>query len=405
MSEPESIVIAGAGLAGAKAAETLRSEGFGGRITLLGAELLRPYERPPLSKGLLLGTTAPDEPFVHAENWYADNDVDLRLGAVVTGIDRAARVVRTASGEDVGYDRLLLATGAMPRRPDRAETFTHTFRTRADSDHFHAAIEKNARLVIVGAGWIGMEVAAAARQRGAQVTVVTPDRLPLRKVLGDTVAQVFADLHRAHGVEFRFGAHATEILPDRVVLDDGTTLPADAVLVAIGAVPNDELAAEAGLATGDGVHVNALHTTSDPMIFAAGDVAAVDHPLLGARVRVEHWANALDSGPAAARAMLGRGTPWDRLPFFFTDQFDLGMEYAGWVPPGVETRVVVRGDLTAREAIVFWLAGDRVAAGMNLNVWDVQDQIQDLIRAGLAGRKVDLDRLSDESVPLTDLTR
>ncbi|MDR7275064.1 NAD(P)/FAD-dependent oxidoreductase [Catenuloplanes atrovinosus] len=403
MSEPESIVIAGAGLAGAKAAETLRTEGFGGRVTLLGSELLRPYERPPLSKGLLLGTAAPDEPFVHEAGWYAEHGVDLRLGAVVTGIDRAARVVRTASGEDVGYDRLLLATGAMPRRLDGSGTFAHTLRTWTDADHFAAVLKEKARLVIVGAGWIGMEVAAAARQRGAQVTVVTPDRLPLRAVLGDTVAEVFAELHRAHGVEFRFGAHTTEIRPDGVTLDDGTTLQADAVLVAIGAVPNAELAAEAGLATGDGVHVDALHTTSDPAIFAAGDLAAVDHPLLGARIRVEHWANALDSGPAAARAMLGRGTPWDKLPFFFTDQYDLGMEYAGWVPPGTQPRVVVRGDLAGREAIVFWLAGDRVAAGMNLNVWDVQDQIQDLIRAGLAGRKVDLDRLADESVPLPDL--
>jgi 3-phenylpropionate/trans-cinnamate dioxygenase ferredoxin reductase component len=396
MSTPESIVIAGAGLAGAKAAETLREEGFGGRITLLGSELIRPYERPPLSKGRLLGTG--EEPFVHPEGWYAEHDVDLRLGAVVTGVDRAGHLVRVASGEDVAYDRLLLATGATPRR---IGTLTDsTLRTWSDSDRFDAAIGKGTRLVIVGAGWIGLEVAAAARQRGAHVTVVTPDPLPLRRILGDTVAEVFADLHRAQGVEFRFGAQVSEVNADSVLLDDETVLPADAVLVAIGATPNIDLAVEAGLATGDGVHVDALHTTSDPDIFAAGDIAAVDHPLLGARVRVEHWANALDSGPAAARAMLGRGTPWDKLPYFFTDQYDLGMEYAGWVPPGADAHLVVRGDLAKREAIVFWVVGDRVAAGMNLNVWDVQDQIQAVVRAG---RGIDLGRLADESVPLTDL--
>ncbi|WP_033337618.1 NAD(P)/FAD-dependent oxidoreductase [Catenuloplanes japonicus] len=399
MTPPESIVIAGGGLAGAKAAETLREEGFGGRITLLGAELIRPYERPPLSKGRLLGTG--EEPFVHDESWYAEHDVDLRLGAVVTGMDRKNHVVRTASGEDVAYDRLLLATGATPRRIGTPAD--STLRTWPDSDRFAAAIDKGTRLVIVGAGWIGLEVASAARQRGAHVTVVTPDSLPLRKVLGDTVAEVFADLHRAHGVEFRFGTHVREVLPDGVIVADDTRIDADAVLVAIGATPSIDLAVEAGLATGDGVHVDALHTTSDPDIFAAGDIAAVEHPLLKARVRVEHWGNALDSGPAAARAMLGRGTPWEKLPYFFTDQFDLGMEYAGWVPPGAEARVVVRGDLAAREGIVFWLVGDRVAAGMNLNVWDVQEQIQALVRAGLTGGKVDLDRLTDPSVPLEDL--
>ncbi|HEX5201338.1 MAG TPA: FAD-dependent oxidoreductase [Actinoplanes sp.] len=322
----------------------------------------------------------------------------------MTQLDSAAHLVRTAQGTEIGYHKLLLATGAAPRSlPIPGAENALMLRTFADSNRIAETVRGGTRLVIVGAGWIGLEIAAAARERGASVTVLETAALPLQRVLGDRLAQVFADLHRAHGVEFRFGAQIEDLRDNRVVLADGATLDADAVLIAVGVRPNTGLAEQAGLEVGDGVLVDRHLRTSDPDIFAAGDVAAVDHPLLHARVRVEHWANALNAGPVAARAMLGQDVQWDALPYFFTDQYDLGMEYAGWVPPGADAEVVIRGDLSGREFIVFWTIGGRVAAGMNVNVWDVTDAVQDLIRAGLAGARVDPARLADPDVPLEDL--
>lgn len=403
-------VIVGAGLAGAKAAETLRAEGFDGRIVLVGQERQRPYERPPLSKDLLLGTAGPGVPFVHEDGWYAGHDVDLRLGTRVTHLDRGRRIVRTDRGEEIGYERLLLATGSRPRSlslPGAGLGNVHRLRTLDDAERLSAILNEGTRLTVVGSGWIGLEIAAAARARGAEVTVVTPDSVPLQRVLGDEVGAVFDTLHRRNGVVFRYRTHVTELRGDgdvaRVLLDDGTLLDTDHVLIAVGAEPNVELAAQAGLAVGHGVLADAYHRTSDPDVFAAGDIANVDHPVLKHRIRVEHWANALHSGPAAARAMLDRGTPWEHLPYFFTDQYELGMEYAGWIPPGASVRVVVRGDLDALDAIVFWTADGRVLAGMNVNVWDVTGQIQDLIRAGLTGARVDPSRLADPAIALPEL--
>ena len=410
MPESRTFVIVGASLAGAKAAETLRAEGFAGRVVLIGTETRRPYERPPLSKGLLLGTADRDSPYVHDAQWYPDHDIDLRLGTTVTAVDRAAKQVRTADGEQIGYDKLLLTTGSSPRRPPIPGAGLGNvlyLRTFDDSDRLAAVLADGVRLTVIGSGWIGLEIAAAARSRGAAVTVVTPDSVPLQHVLGEQVAAIFADLHTAHGVEFRYGTHVTELRGDgdvaQVALDDGTVLDTDYVLIAIGAAPNDGLAADAGLDVANGVLVDGRHRTSDPDIFAAGDLANVDHPLLHARVHVEHWENALASGPAAARAMLGAEAPWDHLPYFFTDQYDLGMEYAGWLPPGAEPEVVVRGDLEGRECIVFWIVDGRVAAGMNVNIWDVTDPIQRLIRAGLKGVTVDLKQLADPEIPLISL--
>ena len=410
MPESRTFVIVGASLAGAKAAETLRAEGFAGRVVLIGTETRRPYERPPLSKGLLLGTADRDSPYVHDAQWYPDHDIDLRLGTTVTAVDRAAKQVRTADGEQIGYDKLLLTTGSSPRRPPIPGAGLGNvlyLRTFDDSDRLAAVLADGVRLTVIGSGWIGLEIAAAARSRGAAVTVVTPDSVPLQHVLGEQVAAIFADLHTAHGVEFRYVTHVTELRGDgdvaQVVLDDGAVLDTDYVLIAIGAAPNDGLAADAGLDVANGVLVDGRHRTSDPDIFAAGDLANVDHPLLHARVRVEHWENALASGPAAARAMLGAEAPWDHLPYFFTDQYDLGMEYAGWLPPGAEPEVVVRGDLEGRECIVFWIVDGRVAAGMNVNIWDVTDPIQRLIRAGLKGVTVDLKQLADPEIPLISL--
>jgi NADPH-dependent 2,4-dienoyl-CoA reductase/sulfur reductase-like enzyme len=416
MADNRTFVIVGAGLAGAKAAQTLREEGFAGRVVIVGDEAERPYERPPLSKGLLLGSATRDSVYVHEADWYDKHDVELRSGVRADAIDRDAKQVVLAGGERIGYDRLLLATGSRPRRlplPGADLDGVHVLRALAHSDRLDATLTEGTRLVVIGAGWIGLEIAAAARARGVTVAVVEMAHLPLQRVLGDRIAEVFAGLHREHGVGFHFDAGVSELRGggrvEEVALADGTVLPADAVLVAVGAQPNIELAERAGLDVGDGVLVDARLASSDPDIFAAGDVAGAEHPLFRSRIRVEHWANALNMGPAAARGMLGQDAPYDKLPYFYTDQYDLGMEYSGFVesPGSPDVDVVVRGDLgtdgAAPEFVAFWVTGGRVLAGMNVNVWDVTDDIQDLVRAGCAGRTVDPARLADPDVPLGEL--
>ncbi|MFD7228209.1 NAD(P)/FAD-dependent oxidoreductase [Streptomyces sp. NPDC059881] len=407
-------VIVGGGLAGAKAAETLRAEGFTGRVILIGDERDHPYERPPLSKGYLCGKEERDVVFVHEPAWYAQNDIELHLGQPVTSIDREGGSVRLGDGAVIHYDKLLLATGSEPRRLDIPGTDlagVHHLRRLAHADRMRQVLatlgRDNGHLVIAGAGWIGLEVAAAARGYGAEVTVIEPEPTPLHQAIGPELGQFFADLHRDRGVRFRFGTRLTEIIgQDGMVLaartDDGDEHPAHSVLAAIGAAPRTGLAEAAGLALvdrahGGGVAVDASLRTSDPEIYAAGDIAAVHHPLLDIRLRVEHWANALNGGPAAARAMLGRDVSYDRVPYFFSDQYDLGMEYSGWAPPGSYDQVVLRGDAGKREFIAFWLKDRRVLAGMNVNVWDVTDDIQGLIRSGTP---VDTDALADPATAL-----
>ncbi|MBJ6616722.1 FAD-dependent oxidoreductase [Streptomyces griseoincarnatus] len=414
----QTFVIVGGGLAGAKAAETLRAEGFTGRVILICDERDHPYERPPLSKGYLLGSAERDSVFVHEPAWYARHDVELHLGATVAAIDRAARTVRFGEdGTTVRYDKLLLATGAEPRRLDIPGTDlvgVHHLRRLAHSERLKGVLTSlgrdNGHLVIAGAGWIGLEIAAAARHYGAEVTVVHRGPAPLHSVLGPELGQLFAELHREHGVRFHFGASLTEITgQDGMVLaartDDGEEHPAHAVLAAIGAAPRTALAEAAGLeladpASGGGVLVDERLRTSDPDVYAAGDVASFPHALFSTRLRVEHWANALNGGPAAARAMLGRDEIYDRVPYFFTDQYDLGMEYSGWAPPGSYDQVVIRGDAGKREFIAFWVREGRVLAGMNVNVWDVTDPIQALIRSREA---VDTEALADPHVRLESL--
>ncbi|PZT74965.1 MULTISPECIES: NAD(P)/FAD-dependent oxidoreductase [unclassified Streptomyces] len=410
-------VIVGGGLAGAKAAQTLRSEGFSGRVILIGDERDHPYERPPLSKGYLSGKEDRDSVFVHETGWYAAADIELHLGQPVTSLDREARTVETGDGTVIHYDKLLLATGSEPRRlnvPGTDLAGVHHLRRLAHADrlrHVLSALGRdNGHLVIAGAGWIGLEVAAAARGYGAEVTVVEPEATPLLRVLGPELGQIFTELHSDHGVRFHFGARLTEIVgQDGMVLavrtDDGEEHPAHDVLAAIGAAPRTALAESAGLdiaprEEGGGIAVDASLRTSDPHIYAAGDVASAAHPLLGTRLRVEHWANALNGGPAAARAMLGQDVAYDRVPYFFSDQYDLGLEYSGWAPPGSYDQVVIRGDAGKRTFIAFWLKDRTVLAGMNVNVWDVTEPIQKLIRAG---RPVDPDALADPSVPLESL--
>src|SRR6266700_1232800 len=390
MSTDTTHVIVGASLAGAKAAEALRAEGFDGRIVLIGEESERPYERPPLSKDYLLGKAERETLYVHPQDWYTEHDVDLRLGVAVTSIDRAAHEVSLADGSKTGYSRLLLATGSSPRRlpvPGADLDGVLYLRTADDSDRIKAAYQNASRVAVIGAGWIGLETTAAARAAGAEVTVLEMAELPLLRVLGREVAAVFAGLHGEHGVDLRFGAQVAEITGSDgratgVRLADGTRVDADAVIVGIGITPNTELASAAGLTVENGVLTDAQLRTSDPDIFAAGDVANAFHPLLGRHLRVEHWANARHQPVAAAKAMLGQDVSYDRVPYFYTDQYDLGMEYAGYVEPGGYDEVVFRGDVPGREFIAFWLAGDgRVLAGMNVNIWDVNEAIAALVRA------------------------
>ncbi len=401
-----SYVIAGASLAGAKAAETLRDEGFDGDIVLIGAEPERPYERPPLSKGYLLGSDSRESVYVHPAEWYDEHNVRLIEGITVTEIDPGARIIATtgpAGQLDTSYDKLLLATGASPRRldfpgSDREEVLY--LRTIGDSDRLRSAFQRGTRVVVAGAGWIGLETAAAARTAECAVTVLEPQPGALHEQVGPELGAVFADLHRAHGVEFRFGETAVEFRPGMVITSGGAQIPADVLVVGIGAAPNDDLAARAGLETGNGVLTDETLRTSDPNIFAAGDVANSFNPLLGRRVRVEHWANALNGGPAAARSMLGQAVRYDQVPYFYSDQYDLGMECAGLPSPGSYDQILYRGDPGTREFIAFWLSGGAVIAGMNVNVWDVNDDIQALIRAA---RPVDPARLTNPDIPLPDL--
>ncbi len=400
-------VIAGASLAGAKAAETLRDEGFDGEIVLLGSEPERPYERPPLSKGYLLGKDSRDSIYVHAAEWYAEHHVDLREGVTVTAIDRGTATVATSgpTGDgEVSYDKLLLATGASPRRltfpgSDREEVLY--LRTVGDSDRLRSVFQRGPRVVVAGAGWIGLETTAAARLADCPVTVLEPQPGALHDQLGPELGAVFAGLHQAHGVQFRFRERAVEFRPGLVITSGGAQIPADILVVGIGAAPNDDLAARAGLEVANGVLTDAALRTSDENIFAAGDVANSFNPLLGRRVRVEHWANALNGGPAAARSMLGQPVSYDRVPYFFSDQYDLGMECAGLPSPGTYDQVLYRGDpRTTLEFIAFWLSGGTVIAGMNVNVWDVNDDIQSLIRSA---RPADPTRLTNPDIPLADV--
>jgi 3-phenylpropionate/trans-cinnamate dioxygenase ferredoxin reductase subunit len=405
MSADRTFVVVGGGLAGAKAVEQLRELGFEGRLVLFAGEAHLPYERPPLSKEYLKTGEKLDEAFVHDQQWYADHDVDVRTGTRVASIDRAAKAVVTEAGDRVGYDRLLLATGSSPRTltiPGSTLDGVLSLRTIEDSDAIRDALQPGRRVVLIGGGWIGLEVAAAARERGAHVTVLESLALPLVRVLGPTIAQVFAELHREHEVDLRTEVSVEAIEGDGAVtgvrLASGEVVPADTVIVGIGAAPNVELAQDAGLDVDNGITCDAVGRTSDWDIFAVGDVANVEHPFLGRRVRVEHWANALNQPQVVAPAMLDEDGPDPELPYFYTDQYDLGMEYTGLADPSDD--VVVRGELSSREFIAFWTRDGRVIAGMNVNVWDVTDPIKALIRSRSA---IDPTRLADPSVPLETL--
>lgn len=398
-------VIVGAGLAGAKAAETLRTKGFDGRVVLLGAEERRPYERPELSKHYLVGEKPAQELYVHPAGYYAEHRIELRTGTAAVGLDVGSRQVRLADGELLAYDVLLLTTGAQPRRlpvPGADLPGVVTLRTFEDSDDLRDRIRSAGHVVVIGAGWIGCEVTAAARTLGASVSMIAPEQLPLVRVLGPELGAIYRDVHADHGVDLRLGTGVAEIVgagrAEGVRTQAGDVVEGDLVVAGVGVSPRVELARDAGLDLDDGVVVDELLRSSEPTVFAAGDVAKAWHPVLQTRIRVEHWANALNQGPVAAANMLGEQTPYDRQPYFYSDQYDVGMEYRGYA--GTWDRVVLRGDAEAREFLAFWLADGRVVAGMNVNVWDAGEAIEALVASDAV---VDPVRLADPEVPLSDL--
>ncbi|MGU3645227.1 NAD(P)/FAD-dependent oxidoreductase [Microbacterium sp. C23T] len=401
------MLIIGGGLAGGTAAEALRDEGFDGDITVVAAEAHPPYQRPPLSKGYLAGGEGLDAVILHATEWYEERGIRLITGVAVTSLEPAAHAVELEDGERLTYDAVLLATGATPRMiplPGHDLPGVTTLRRLDDSDELRAQLgEGGRRLVVIGAGWIGMEVAATARGFGNEVAILERDAVPLAMALGAEMGEVFRALHLEHGVDLRTSVGVDRIVGDGraegVVVDD-ETLPADLVLVGVGASPNTALAEEAGLDILNGVLTDEALRTSAPDVFAAGDIANAFHPVLQRHLRSEHWANALNAGKVVARSMLGKPASFDDIPYFYTDQYDLGMELSGYAPLMTDAEVVVRGDLDAREFIAFWTDDGRIVAGMNVNVWDVNDKVQDLIRSGA---RIDPDRLRDPDVPLEDL--
>jgi 3-phenylpropionate/trans-cinnamate dioxygenase ferredoxin reductase subunit len=405
MPTNQTFVIVGASLAGAKAAETLRDEGFGGRVVLIGEEDARPYERPPLSKGYLCGEKGFDAVAVHSADFYDAHDIDLRTSTSVTALEVGSSEVTLDSGERLGYDRLLLATGATPRRlsiPGAELAGVHYLRSLVDADELRQAITAESRVVVIGAGWIGAEAAASARRLGAEVAMVELASVPLERVLGPLVGAIYRDLHIEHGVQLHLGVGVDSLRGtgsvEEVCLSDGSLLPADVVVVGIGVIPRVELAQAAGLELDNGIVVDEHLAASAPGVFAAGDVANAFHPRYGTRVRLEHWSAALNQGPVAAKNMLGDPTAYDRLPYFFSDQYDLGMEYRGWAP--IWDQVVFRGDPATREFIAFWIRDGRVRAAMNANIWDAGEPIEALLLSGLP---IDLVRLADPDESLAAL--
>ena len=408
MNTKPSLIIVGGGLAGAIAAQTLREEGFDGRITLLGQEANAPYERPPLSKDYLQGKAERDSIFVHPEQWYAEQAVELRLGTTVTSVEPASRTIATDTGAQLHYEKLLIATGSKPRRlgvPGADLDGVYYLRYVEDSERIKIEFARAKRVVIIGAGWIGLETAAAARAAGLEVTLLISGDMPLQHVFGPEVAPTFAELHRSNGVDLRYRTTSAELSGSQgavtgVILSDGTRIDADMIIVGIGATPRTELAAAAGLKIDNGIVVDEHLRTSDPDIFAAGDIAHTYNPRLGRRIRVEHWANARRQGVVAAKAMLGQDAVDVRPSYFYTDQYDLSMEYTGDIGPAGYDRVIFRRYADPREVIVFWLYEQRIQAAMNINIWDVAENIERLIQSA---RPINANDLTDPAIPLTSL--
>jgi 3-phenylpropionate/trans-cinnamate dioxygenase ferredoxin reductase component len=399
------LAIVGASVAGAKAAEAARESGYDGRVVLIGDEATAPYERPPLSKAVLRGEAEPASTRVHPDGFYDDHDIELVTDRVV-GIDSSSRRLALSDGDTLAFDAAILATGAEPRRlsvPGAELDGVRYLRSVDDSNRLREAIASASRVAVIGAGWIGSEVAASARQMGADVVLIAPTPVPLGHVLGDEIGEVFRRLHADNGVQLRLGVGVGELRGsggvEEVVLTDGNTEAADLVVAGIGVIARTDVAgAGCGLAVDNGIVADEHLETNVAAIYAAGDVANAWHPRYRRHVRVEHWANALNQGTTAGRNVAGWREVYDRLPYFFSDQYDLGMEYVGLSSSNDE--LVVRGDLDAREFVAFWHRDGVVSAAMNVNVWDVVEDLKAIITTD---RPVDPDRLADPKIEIGDV--
>jgi 3-phenylpropionate/trans-cinnamate dioxygenase ferredoxin reductase subunit len=400
------LAIIGASLAGAKAAEAAHASGYDGRVVLVGDEPAPPYERPPLSKAVLRGEAEPDTARVHPDGFYAEHGIELVTGEVTRlDVGPGARAALLADGRRIDFDTAVLATGSRPRRlrvPGGELAGVHYLRSVDDAIALRDAIRDGSRVAVIGAGWIGTEVAASARQVGRDVVLIDPAPVPLQRVLGSEIGSMFQRLHADHGVELRLGSGVTAVRGghqvEAVVLEDGRVEPADVVVVGIGVEPRTELAARTGLRVDDGIVVDERLATSVDGIYAAGDVASAWHPHYRRHVRVEHWSTALNQGGTAGRNAAGAAESYDRLPYFFSDQYDLGLEYVGLA--SADDEVIVRGDLDARELIAFWHRDGVVTAAMNVNVWDVVDDLRAIVSSGA---RVDPASLADPRAPLGQL--
>lgn len=404
---PGRIVVVGASLAGGRAAETLRADGFDGEIVLIGDEPHRPYERPPLSKEILRGDWPDDKAFLRPDDYYAEVGIELLLGARATAIDTAAKTVALAEGSTVPYDALLIATGGRPRAlpvPGSDLDGVLTLRTIGDAHAIRDRLTAGARVAVVGAGFIGCEVAASARALGCDVTIVEVFSTVLERALGAEVGRAVEALHRDNGVRMLFEVGAERFEGDgrveRIALADGRAVDADVVVVGVGMVPNDELARAAGIACEDGVVVDERCRTSAEGVYAAGDVANHPNPIVGERIRIEHWQNAQNQGAAAARAILGGTEPFAEVPWFWSDQYDATIQMFGH-PAGWD-RIVFRGDVGARAFAAYYLRDGRLLASASIGRTKDARAVKPLIERGAA---VDPDALADEATDLRALAK
>jgi 3-phenylpropionate/trans-cinnamate dioxygenase ferredoxin reductase subunit len=404
---PENHVIVGAGQAGGRAAEAMRVHGFTGRIVLIGDEPHLPYERPPLSKQVLLGEYEPEKTHLNPAEFYAEQRIELRLGTRVVAIDREARRVALGDGAVEVYDKLLLTTGSRVRRlplPGSELAGVHVLRGIEDALAIRDALGPGVRIAIVGGGYIGLEVAAAARMRECQVTVIEVLDSLLARVMSAEMGDYFARLHRDRGVDLRLGTGVTAFegagRVERVCLGDGSTLAADAVVVAVGVAPETALAQAAGLDIGDGIVVDACARTSDPSIFAAGDATEHPNPILGRRVRLESWQNAQNQAIAAARTMCGDAEPYAEVPWFWSDQYDVNLQMLGL--PDAASETVHRGEIGSAAFSIFHLRDGRAVATVAIN--SARD-IAVARRLIAQKRPVDRARIADTESPLRELLR
>ena len=368
----ETFVIVGAGLAGGGAAATLREEGFDGRVVLIGAEAQPPYERPPLSKEYLRGESSFEQALFQPLDFYGENDIETRFGCRVTHIDATEKVIELDNGESVPYEALLIATGARNRHipiPGFDLAGIYGLRTVADADHIRSDISPGRKAVVVGMGFIGSEVAASLRHSDVEVAVVDRNTVPLRRALGEEVGRVVEDIHRDHGTDLIFedtvaafeGAERVE----RIITQRGQSIECDFAVVGLGAEPVTELLTGTGVEIDNGVLVDEQFRTSVEGIFAAGDVANHYHPLFKRHIRIEHWQNALKQGPAAARNMLGENEPYDEIPWFWSDQYEHNLQYAGFHTEWDE--LVVRGSLEYRNFVAYYQKDGRILAAAAIN--------------------------------------